>query len=233
MDLCDSNPRRLSKLQKSTSSEAAESSIIHANDIAFKTIKEPSQKKSNDHRPDFPDINRFPVKQYLATNETIEQSLVHKHDINNVVITCPTALSAEEKIYRSKLVIPYSNPFFFDHPYDHVPGMLVVEAFRQIGTALSHQFFNAPKKSTFILHKIETEFYNYTSLENDVFLDVKVTVLKEKKGVARKLRASGIAHQNNQAVCDMISSWSVIPQKIMTYLKKSEAQISSATEMPH
>ncbi|MCP4655465.1 MAG: acyltransferase domain-containing protein [bacterium] len=35
------------------------------------------------------------------------------------------------------LVVDQTDPFFFDHPYDHVPGVLFVEAVRQLAAALA------------------------------------------------------------------------------------------------
>lgn len=47
-------------------------------------------------------------------------------------------LSASDVPGRSRLRVDLSHPVLFDHPVDHVPGMLVLEAARQAAQALTH-----------------------------------------------------------------------------------------------
>lgn len=58
---------------------------------------------------------------------------VGRRDPRNVVITEPTLL--EDGQVSASLVVDVSHPYMFDHPLDHVPGNLVLEACRQVSVA--------------------------------------------------------------------------------------------------
>lgn len=41
------------------------------------------------------------------------------------------------RVYEGTLLVDQDNPFFFDHPNDHVPGMLVLQGLRELGTFIA------------------------------------------------------------------------------------------------
>lgn len=49
--------------------------------------------------------------------------------LRNIVITDPVI---EGKEFRAQLIVDESHPYFFDHPLDHVPGILIFEASVQL-----------------------------------------------------------------------------------------------------
>ena len=61
--------------------------------------------------------------------ERMESARVGRRDPRNVVIGAPSPAQGGETRYP--LVIDRGHPSFFDHDYDHVPGPLMVEAWRQ------------------------------------------------------------------------------------------------------
>jgi len=61
--------------------------------------------------------------------QRLDPAAVGRRDPRNVVIGQPTG--SDEGETRYPLVVDRSHPSFFDHDYDHVPGPLMVEAWRQ------------------------------------------------------------------------------------------------------
>jgi hypothetical protein len=59
--------------------------------------------------------------------------LVGRRNARNVVITEPSAMGGGQ--IRASLVVDRSHPYLFDHPLDHVPGNLSMEACRQAAIA--------------------------------------------------------------------------------------------------
>ena len=53
---------------------------------------------------------------------------------SNVVIAAP-AHGADRTTFTSSLVVDYTHPYFFDHPCDHIPGMLLLEGCAQLAQA--------------------------------------------------------------------------------------------------
>lgn len=65
--------------------------------------------------------------------ERIAADLVDRRDPYNVVIS--PLRTQDDHTWRTTLVIDTTHPTLFDHPLDHVPGMLQLEAFRQLAIA--------------------------------------------------------------------------------------------------
>jgi 2-oxo-3-(phosphooxy)propyl 3-oxoalkanoate synthase len=60
------------------------------------------------------------------------------------------------------------HPYFFDHPSDHVPGMMLLEAFRQVGWRTAG---NANPGSAVRLTGLSTSFQSFCELDVPVFFD--------------------------------------------------------------
>lgn len=157
----------------------------------------------------------YPFAKEFSDAQKIDRVLVHKQLLQNVLISQPEPINSELDIYRCKVLIPYDNSFFFDHEYTHVPGMLAIEAIRQMGTAVSHLFYGISFDMNFLLHDAHINFINYISLQKDIYIDLPVKVLKFKKDKARKFEATGYIHQEGEILCSMNSSWTVLPKKVL------------------
>ena len=53
-----------------------------------------------------------------------------RHDPRNVVISEPVALDDGTR-FEAAIVVDEGHPVYFDHPLDHIPALLILEAFRQ------------------------------------------------------------------------------------------------------
>lgn len=157
--------------------------------------------------------DRYPVDKFMPNITRIEKKFVHKHRSNNIVISKPCVLSKENLIFRSLLITPFDNLFFFDHEYDHIPGMLALEAIRQLGTAISHLYLDVPFETNFILHNFITNFYSYINIDIKAYVDLIIVILKEKRDFPRKLIGTGYIHQNDKILCDMTSEWSILKKR--------------------
>jgi A-factor biosynthesis hotdog domain len=66
-----------------------------------------------------------------ACPEPIDAELVGRLDRRNVVIAEASRSGAADAEVRYPLVVDRTHPSFFDHDYDHVPGPLIAEAYRE------------------------------------------------------------------------------------------------------
>ncbi|MGH3682509.1 MAG: ScbA/BarX family gamma-butyrolactone biosynthesis protein [Natronosporangium sp.] len=74
---------------------------------------------------------------------------VGRENARNVVITEPT-LSGERRL-QSTLIVDRGHPYLFDHPLDHVPGNLSVEACRQAAVAAVSRVYGLAAKSLTVI----------------------------------------------------------------------------------
>ena len=74
--------------------------------------------------------SRTPQGEVVTAPRRVDAAAVGRRDERNVVIGAGT-LDPARGCGRFPLVIDQDHPSFFDHTYDHVPGPLILEAFRQ------------------------------------------------------------------------------------------------------
>jgi len=77
-------------------------------------------------------------------------SLVGRQNQQNVVITGNFIDSTNE--ICASLNVDMSNPGLFDHPTDHIPGMLIIEGFRQTGLIAANRYLGINAKKLFLTH---------------------------------------------------------------------------------
>jgi len=148
----------------------------------------------------------------------IDKKFVHKTLTDNVLISEPIALDRARGLYRARIIADLSHPFFFDHPLGHLPGILLLEAVRQFGTAVSHLFYNAPFDSQFILHEIGAKFTAQVPADRITVIDGVESDLVMKKGVLRSLTGTAYVCQSDRVLGVVTSAWSVIPARVMNKL---------------
>lgn len=63
---------------------------------------------------------------------------VGRHWLNNVVLG--REVTERAGVLSSVLIVDRNNPAIFDHPLDHIPGMLLLEGFRQTGLLVADRY---------------------------------------------------------------------------------------------
>ncbi len=110
-------------------------------------------------RRPMPDNPGFLLPRFTAA----EPSAVGRRDARNVFVTQPVA-DGEAGGFSSQLVVDTSHPHVFDHPLDHVPGHLQMEAARQLAVASVARLHGLDPHSLSVA-SIGTDFTNYAELD--------------------------------------------------------------------
>lgn len=70
-----------------------------------------------------------------------------------------------ENIFYTEMICNQNHHYYFEHPNDHIPGMMTIEAARQSILACTHIYGNVPLTGYhFILSDIRVSFLNYIEL---------------------------------------------------------------------
>lgn len=69
---------------------------------------------------------------------------VGRRDATNVVIAEPSGTAAAGSTLVAEVLVDDGNPTFFDHPLDHVPGGLLIEALRQAAIVAASRAHDLP-----------------------------------------------------------------------------------------
>ncbi len=104
-----------------------------------------------------------------------------------------------EEVYLANMVVETSHPFFFEHPNEHVPGIMLLEACRQMIIACGHQYGAVPLEgSHMILDVLEARFSGFLELYAPVVLRAELTRKKLHRGVWSFVSLDISIHQNGQ-----------------------------------
>lgn len=107
------------------------------------------------------------VADAFAMPGKLDRAMVHKADPVNVFVASIERADATSEGYdtfTATLAIDPHHAFFFEHPLDHVPGLMMIEATRQSGTAISHRFYDVPHDLVFVLNSLEVTFEHFAEL---------------------------------------------------------------------
>ncbi|MFC2091056.1 AfsA-related hotdog domain-containing protein, partial [Bacteroidota bacterium] len=120
-----------------------------------------------------------------------------------------------------QVAVDINHPFFFEHAYDHIPGMLFVEVGRQVGTAVSHLYYEVPHDVVFILKDITFNFINYGELNAPLFITSVISEKEYRKGQLVSMKHEGIFIQNGKEVAKMGGTWKIYDKKLIERMRNS------------
>jgi 2-oxo-3-(phosphooxy)propyl 3-oxoalkanoate synthase len=162
-------------------------------------------------------------EKLIAESESslLEKEYVHKQNLENVFIRDIRVLFTSES--QDKVItlfhIPRSHPFFFEHSKDHVPGLMLVDAGKQAGTAMCHKIYNVSFDHVFILDQVTIRFMRLASLTAPLFAYNHITDKKFRNKQLCSLQAEGYFFQEGEKVAYMKSCWKIIDPVIFNRIK--------------
>ena len=122
----------------------------------------------------------------------VAPELLGRSNENNVVLSSLCRLQATES-YEAGVVVDDRHPCLFDHRLDHVPGMLLLEAHRQIAIAAAADSLGVAP-SQLVITGTGAKFDSFAELDLLLTCDARVTDVEgtDKATVATRLLQRGI-----------------------------------------
>ncbi len=159
--------------------------------------------------------------------ERIDNKYVHKvNDENNLVSRIIQISKGDTDSYLSQFIIDNSHPYFFEHPYDHIPGMMMVEAARQVGSAIAHLYYDVSFETVFILNEMNVRFFRYVVLTLPLFIKSQVRNKLTRRGKLMQMEIDGYLVQDGKEVAFMSGTWQMYDKKIIQRFRRSSANIN-------
>ncbi|MFI5621315.1 ScbA/BarX family gamma-butyrolactone biosynthesis protein [Streptomyces sp. NPDC051567] len=94
-------------------------------------------------------------------------------------------LSPTQERWRWQLRVDTAHPVLFDHPLDHVPGMLLLESVRQAGHALE------PSWGAMMPTSMDVSFNHYVEFDTPCWIEAETTS-SDVGGTRRSVRVNGL-----------------------------------------
>ncbi|MBC7882880.1 MAG: acyltransferase domain-containing protein [Anaerolineae bacterium] len=156
----------------------------------------------------------------------IERQLVHKDYDHNVLLARLSQLN--ENTVLAEMVQDLAHPFFYEHAKDHVPGLYLIEAARQLVTALSHAYHGVAMDKAFILDEIQARFLQLTETGVPVFLIAHSREPVYSRGELLQMHNDLRLMQNEVVVAEMSCLFRVFDPVGYNHMRKFKSQTMSA-----
>ena len=157
----------------------------------------------------------------LASIPCLDRALVHKrHDENVFVSRLQLVLEGEEDVFAAQLLLDPGHAFFFEHPLDHIPGLMLVEAARQAATAASHLYYGVPADSVFVLRDMAVDFAVFAELDQPTFVLSHVCERQVRNGLLTGMFCKGAFIQNDKQIGFMSGRWMIMDRKVAERMRE-------------
>jgi len=162
-------------------------------------------------------IEEKPEGLLAPTAIPVGQAHVHKHFKENVFLSSITAQTdvPGQPVYLAKVRIRPDHPYFFEHARDHLPGLYIIEAGRQVGLAIPHIFYDVGYDYGFVLEGCDMRFSGFVNLLDDLFIECRIFNPVYRREKLQSLSFDGIFLQNGQACVHYQSHIKLIHRKLL------------------
>jgi hypothetical protein len=154
--------------------------------------------------------------------QRLEGRYVHKVLPRNCLLTRVERRGGPEEWYDAEMVEDLTHPFFFEHPLDHIPAMMLVEAGRQLGIAISHLFLGVPLHYLFATRSFDIRFTEFAELHVPVTIAASVTDKRYRRGELLHLRLDGHFAQGSRPLGTMGGEWAMLPPALWQRYRRRE-----------
>lgn len=154
--------------------------------------------------------------------DRIDGRYVHKRDPRNVLLAYVRERPDVPETFEAQLVHDVEHPFFFEHSLDHIPAMMLVEAGRQFGIAVSHLYLGVPLDRMFATRAFDIRFDDFAELHAPVVIVGRLTDRQYHRDELLHLRLDGHFFQNGRELGAMGGSWSMLQPEVWRRYRRRE-----------
>ncbi|WP_240804132.1 AfsA-related hotdog domain-containing protein [Streptomyces sp. A0592] len=132
--------------------------------------------------------------------------------LSHVAYDVPFGHRQTNSTHRAQLRADINHPILFDHPVDHAPGMLLLEAVRQAAYASAF-----PRRG--VLTDMEMQFFRYAELNSPCWIETTALPDRTAAPDGRRLPVRVVARQNGEEVFTAtaaITTMAPVPQRVFS-----------------
>jgi 2-oxo-3-(phosphooxy)propyl 3-oxoalkanoate synthase len=148
------------------------------------------------------------------SEQRIDGRYVHKLVPRNVLLARVERKPGDPEQYEAEMVMDMEHPFFFEHPLDHIPAMMLVEAGRQLGIAISHMFLDVPFGYLFATQAFAIRFTEFAELHEPVVITVQVSDKRFRRKMIVGLRLEASFAQRASELGRMTGEFAMMPPEL-------------------
>lgn len=161
----------------------------------------------------------------IPVSVPVSRADVHKQFKENVFISSilPQTDEVGQTVYLAKVKIVSDHNYFFEHSREHLPGLYIIEAGRQLGLAIPHLFHEVGYDYCFVLEGCDMRFSGFINLSDDLFIECRMFNPVYRRGKLQSLSFDGIFLQNGKACVHYQSHIKLIHHKLLARYERNSA----------
>lgn len=129
----------------------------------------------------------------------------------------------KKNIYFANVYIDQRHSYFFEHPQEHVPGMILIEVARQMSMACAHVYGKVPMDAIFMLTKLDNTFSNYTELNFPIKVRAKLEQVKfDAEGAWSFYSQTFTFYQKHKVTCTSIVEAMIVNQAVFKKIRRDK-----------
>jgi hypothetical protein len=163
---------------------------------------------------------------------TLDKRLVHKAFEENVLLSHIDEVARGQMVvdnegrpirkdhFRGTLYIQRNHTFFFEHHRDHVPGLYLIEAGRQMSVAVAHRFYDVPSGVEFVMTDLHVWFRNMANIHDPLIIENAMSQHIYRKGQLAGMHSSATVRQGGTEVAFMSGSMILMDKNLLKRLER-------------
>ena len=160
-----------------------------------------------------------------AGTTRIESRFVHKQHATNVFVARVAPLGpARPDEHVAELALDPGHPYHFEHAQDHVPGMMLIEAGRQLAMAIAHIYYDVSFNAVFVLEHMSSSFTRFADLGAPVFMHARVSDRDYRRGRLTGMSSSGRYIQGGEVLGELSGRWTMLDRQLLERMLRRRPQ---------
>jgi hypothetical protein len=161
-------------------------------------------------------LNEWSVSPGGAGTTRIESKFVHKEHASNIFVARVAPLGpARPDEHVAELALDPAHPYHFEHAQDHVPGMMLIEAGRQLAMAIAHIYYAVSFDAVFVLENMQSSFTRFADLGPPVFIHSGVYGLDYRRSRLTAMSSRGFFIQNGEVLGELSGRWTMLDRQLL------------------
>jgi hypothetical protein len=161
-------------------------------------------------------LNEWSVSPDGAGTTRIENKFVHKEKDSNIFVARVAPLGpARPDEHAAELALDPAHPYHFEHAQDHVPGMMLIEAGRQLAMAIAHIYYDVSFDAVFVLENMHSSFTRFADLGAPVFMHARAYDLEYRRNRLTAMSSAGLYIQNGEVLGELGGRWTMLDRQLL------------------
>jgi hypothetical protein len=127
--------------------------------------------------------------------------------------------------FRGILYVHRDHSFFFEHERAHIPGMYLIEAIRQMSTAVAHMFYEVSFDLEFVMTECSAQFRNIANIDDPLIAELALSRLVYRKGRLVSMYGSTVVRQGNLEIAHMSGTMVFLSKSQLKYLEARGSKV--------